>query len=67
MGPNDTWDEAAALAAHARLREVDPISAAKIHPRNTRRVRRYLEIRDSTANGERDIPRLRRDGAPPRR
>lgn len=40
-------DESAALAAHARLREVDPVSAAKIHPRNTRRVRRYLEIYES--------------------
>ena len=40
-------DESAALAAHNRLREVDPVSAAKIHPRNTRRVRRYLEIYES--------------------
>ena len=32
--------KAAAAAAHARLREVDPASAAKLHPHNTRRVRR---------------------------
>jgi tRNA dimethylallyltransferase len=37
-----------ARAAHDRLRAVDPASAAKIHPNNTRRVRRYLEIFDAT-------------------
>ena len=63
-GPNDAWDEAAALVAHARLREVDPISAAKIHPRNTRRVRRYLEIRDATGEPASEIfARRRRAGA----
>lgn len=36
------------LLAHARLRLVDPTSANKIHPNNTRRVRRYLEIYDTT-------------------
>ena len=64
VGTNDTRDEAAALAAHARLREVDPVSAAKIHPRNTRRVRRYLEIRDSTGEPASEIfARRRRAGA----
>ena len=63
MGPNDTRDEAAALAAHARLREVDPVSAAKIHPRNTRRVRRYLEIRDSTGEPASEIFARRRRAA----
>ena len=38
----------AAAAAHARLREIDPASAAKLHPKNVRRVRRYLEIFDAT-------------------
>ena len=37
-----------ARVAHDRLRAVDPASAAKIHPNNTRRVRRYLEIFDAT-------------------
>ena len=37
-----------ARAAHDRLRAVGPASAAKIHPNNTRRVRRYLEIFDAT-------------------
>ena len=37
-----------AHAAHDRLRAVDPASAAKIHPNNIRRVRRYLEIFDAT-------------------
>lgn len=37
-----------ARAAHDRLRAVDPTSAAKIHPNNTRRVRRYLEIFEAT-------------------
>lgn len=63
VGPNDTRDEAAALAAHARLREVDPVSAAKIHPRNTRRVRRYLEIRDSTGEPASEIFARRRRAA----
>ena len=44
--PNEN-DAAAALARHARLREVDPVSAAKLHPNNARKVRRYLEIYDA--------------------
>ena len=38
------------LVQHARLRAVDPVSARKIHPNNTRRVRRYLEIFDQTGS-----------------
>ena len=41
-------DQSSAAEAHARLRAVDPSSAAKIHPNNVRRVRRYLEIHDAT-------------------
>ena len=41
-------DHSSAAEAHARLRAVDPASAAKIHPNNVRRVRRYLEIHDAT-------------------
>ncbi len=45
-----TAPPAAAAAAlsnselHERLRSIDPASAAKIHPNNARRVRRYLAI-----------------------
>ena len=46
--PTSTAAVEDAQAAHDRLRAVDPASAAKIHPNNTRRVRRYLEIFDAT-------------------
>jgi len=46
--PTSTAAVENAQAAHDRLRAVDPASAAKIHPNNTRRVRRYLEIFDAT-------------------
>jgi tRNA dimethylallyltransferase len=35
-------------AAHARLAAVDPASAARIHPRDRRRVLRALEVREAT-------------------
>lgn len=37
-------DEMGAAALHARLKAVDPVSAAAIHENNVRRVRRALEI-----------------------
>lgn len=36
--------EEGAAALHARLAEVDPVSAAEIHPNNVKRVARALEI-----------------------
>lgn len=41
-------EERGALAMHAALREVDPVSAAAIHPNNIRRVLRALEIYRTT-------------------
>ena len=41
-------EERGALAMHAALREVDPVSAAAIHPNNMRRVLRALEIYRTT-------------------
>ena len=35
-------------AAYEKLKQVDPIGAARLHPNNTRRVRRYLEIYERT-------------------
>jgi len=35
-------------ALHGRLREVDPASAARIHPRNLRRIIRALEVHTAT-------------------
>ena len=36
--------EKSAAALHERLRQVDPLAAARIHPNNTRRVIRALEV-----------------------
>jgi tRNA dimethylallyltransferase len=43
-----SWDEQGGLAAHARLAEVDPISAARIHPNDKLRVVRALEVFEQT-------------------
>ncbi|VTR96886.1 tRNA (adenosine(37)-N6)-dimethylallyltransferase MiaA [Tuwongella immobilis] len=37
-------DEHGALALHRRLAEVDPVAAAKLHPNDTRRIVRALEV-----------------------
>jgi len=37
-------NELSDTAAYEALRRLDPVSAARLHPNNTRRVRRYLEI-----------------------
>jgi tRNA dimethylallyltransferase len=42
------WDLQGGLAAHARLAEVDPISAARIHPNDKLRVVRALEVFEQT-------------------
>lgn len=38
------YDEEGALAAHARLQELDPAAAARVHPNDRRRVVRALEL-----------------------
>jgi tRNA dimethylallyltransferase len=34
--------------AYSKLREIDPVSATRLHPNNTRRIRRYLEMYETT-------------------
>jgi len=51
-------------ALHARLREVDPAAAARIDPRNVRRVVRALEVYAETG---RPISELQRRSPPPYR
>jgi tRNA dimethylallyltransferase len=41
-------------AMHERLRELDPKAAARLHPKDARRVRRYLQIAEE-ANGEESL------------
>jgi tRNA dimethylallyltransferase len=41
-------------AMHERLRELDPKSAARLHPKDARRVRRYLQIAEK-ANGDESL------------
>ncbi len=41
-------EENGALALHARLAEIDPVSAEAIHPNNVRRVARAIEIFEKT-------------------
>lgn len=51
-------------ALHARLKEVDPVAAARIDPRNVRRVVRALEVYEATGQ---PISRLQRKEPPPYR
>ena len=44
-----------ASTAYARLAEVDPESAQRLHPNDIRRVRRYLEIFDTTGERPSDV------------
>lgn len=44
---------------HARLREVDPVAAGRIHPRNVRRLIRALEVHEHTGQ---PISALQRSG-----
>lgn len=50
-GARERWlrlyDEEGAAAAHARLREVDPAAAARVHPNDRRRVVRALELAEA--------------------
>jgi tRNA dimethylallyltransferase len=48
------YDETGAAAAHARLGELDPAAAARIHPNDRRRVVRALEL---AASGRSLVPR----------
>ena len=41
------YDDQGATAAHARLRELDPAAATRIHPNDRRRVVRALELAES--------------------
>ena len=53
-----------ARALHEQLRQVDPIAAERIHPNNTRRVIRALEVQRLTG---RPISELQRKQPPPYR
>lgn len=57
-GDRDRWsalyDKAGPAAAHARLREVDPAAAERVHPNDRRRVVRALEL---AAAGSSLVPR----------
>ena len=53
-GAGKAFDETP-QAAHARLRALDPAAAARLHPNDARRVRRYLEIHRSTGRRPSDI------------
>jgi tRNA dimethylallyltransferase len=50
-GARERWDrlydESGAAAAHARLEELDPPAAARIHPNDRRRVVRALELAEA--------------------
>jgi tRNA dimethylallyltransferase len=41
---SELYDEAGAETAHARLRELDPVAAERVHPNDRRRVVRALEL-----------------------
>ena len=47
-------------ALHARLREVDPVTAARLHPRDVKRVIRALEIFESTGKPMSEVQAQRR-------
>jgi tRNA dimethylallyltransferase len=53
-GARERWgqvyDESGAEAAHARLQELDPAAAARIHPNDRRRVVRALELAETGAS-----------------
>ena len=42
------------LAMHEKLRKLDPKAAARVHPKDARRVRRYLQMAEK-ANGEESL------------
>src|SRR5262249_20451969 len=50
-GARERWeqlyDDAGAAAAHARLRELDPAAAERVHPNDRRRVVRALELAEA--------------------
>ena len=57
---DDGTVDADAGTAHARLAEVDPESAKRLHPNDVRRVRRYLEIYKETGRPPSEIFKERR-------
>ena len=56
-------DAAEGETDHERLRRVDPAMAARVHPNNERRVRRYLEIFQQTGVPPSELFRKQRRGA----
>jgi len=50
-------ERSGAPALHARLAEVDPVTAARMHPRNAERVVRALEIVEITGQAPSDLQR----------
>ena len=56
-------DAAEGETDHERLRRVDPTMAARVHPNNERRVRRYLEIFQQTGVPPSELFRKQRRGA----
>ena len=57
-------EERGPLAMHAALAEIDPRSAAEIHPNNTKRVLRALEIYRTTGTPKSELDRLSRERPP---
>ncbi len=57
-------EELGSEAMHSRLAEVDPETAARLHPNNTRRVIRALEVYEQSGRPMSEI--LRATKAPPR-
>lgn len=51
---SELYDESGPEAAHARLRELDPVAAERVHPNDRRRVVRALEL---AAAGSSLVPR----------
>ena len=53
-GAREKWsqlyDEDGGVAAHATLRELDPVAAERVHPNDRRRVVRALELADAGAS-----------------
>lgn len=60
------WDREGPQALHARLSEVDPLGAARIHPRDKRRVVRALELHAQTGIAAGQLRATHALGAPRR-
>jgi tRNA dimethylallyltransferase len=58
------WDERGAEPMHARLREVDPRSASRVHPSDRLRVVRALEVHAQTGHALGELRAAHALGAP---